>query len=360
MTSYKESRVNSMDRKDKCSSIAYSYAKKTFLRKGIGRPLILDWGFSGPIDMGDHFLLLNDDGVGTKLILGLRLSKLDTLGYDLLAMVADDAVCQGGEVIAITNTIDVQQANENIVRELMKGLAEACKKQNVVIAGGEIAELGKVINYPVWNASAVAIVEKEKLITGKNVKVGDALVSFRSAVIRSNGLTLARHILKERYGENWYIKKYDEKHCWGEILLTPSIIYHSAVLDMIGRFGEKRKIDIHGIAHITGGGIPGNLARILGNFGADLKNLFPPHPALKKLQTLGKVSDSEAYNTWNMGNGMILAMPKKDAKKALEIARKNKIDAQVCGEVVKEKGIKLLCKGAEREGTWMLFLIRNS
>lgn len=152
MATYEESGVN-IEKGDKCSAIAYAAAKETFVgRKGlIGEPVLEEGGFTGALDMGDYYLVQNDDGVGTKIIIAEQINKLDTLGYDLLAMVADDAVCVGAEPISVTNTLDVNKADEEKVRALMTGLKKAALEHKIVIPGGEIAELGALVTGYVWN-----------------------------------------------------------------------------------------------------------------------------------------------------------------------------------------------------------------
>ncbi|NIA01921.1 MAG: phosphoribosylformylglycinamidine cyclo-ligase, partial [Nitrospirae bacterium] len=185
MATYEEAGVN-IDIGGKCSTIAYSAAKKTFAgRKGmIGEPLVDEGGFSGALDMGDYYLVQNDDGVGTKIKVAEMIGKYDTMAYDLIAMVADDAVCVGAETISITNTLDVNKIDETKVSGLMAGLEKAALEHKIVIPGGEIAELGDALNGYVWNATAVGIVEKGKMITGENISAGDKIIGLRSAGFR--------------------------------------------------------------------------------------------------------------------------------------------------------------------------------
>ena len=199
MATYKDSGVD-IDLGDKCSALAYQAAKNTFPgRKGmIGEPLIDEGGFSGALDMGDYYLVQNDDGVGTKIRIAEKIDKYDTLGYDLIAMVADDAACIGAETMSITNTLDVDKLDEQKVAGLMKGLEKAALEHKIVVPGGEIAELGNSVNGYIWNSTAIGIVEKNKLITGQNIQEGDKIIGLRSAGLRSNGFSLIRYILKEK------------------------------------------------------------------------------------------------------------------------------------------------------------------
>jgi phosphoribosylformylglycinamidine cyclo-ligase len=354
MTTYKQSGVN-ISMGDLCSALAYSAAKKTFAgRKGmIGRPVIMDGGFTGALDFKDFYLVQNSDGVGSKIAVAEALGKFDTLGYDLLAMVADDAVCVGAETIAITNTIDTNKVTSRVIGPLMEGLRKACLEQKVVVPGGEIAEMPDLVKGNTWNASAVGIVEKKKIITGNNVKPGDKIIGLKSRGFRSNGFSLVRHILKVQFGINWAHKKFDAKKSWGEAVLVPSMIYSNALLELLGRFGQKRTCNIKALAHVTGGGIPGNIVRVLGNYGARLDDLWPPHTPMLKLQEYGNVSDREAYEVWNMGTGMIVIC--NEFKKIEAAMKKYGISAKIIGEVTRESGVRLVSRGFFNNGKTLFY-----
>lgn len=334
MSTYEESGVN-IEVGDKCSAIAYNAAKATFPgRKGmIGEPVTEDGGFTGTLDMGDYFLVQNDDGIGTKMIVAEQMKKYDTMGIDLLCMVIDDAVCIGAEPISVTNTIDVDKVDEAKITPLMEGLKHAALKHKVVIPGGEIAELGAMCNGYVWNATCVGIVEKHKVINGSKIIPGDKLIALISPNFRSNGLSLVRHILTEKFGPNWVAEKFDDTKTWGEAVIEPSKIYASAIMEMHGRYKEQPQVELKGVCHITGGGLPGNLPRILkkSGLGAKIKNLPQPPTVMQKLMELGNVSHDEAYKTWNMGVGMILVCNEFEKVKA--ICDKHQIDCQLIGEI---------------------------
>lgn len=349
MTTYADSGVD-IAAGDEASSTAYSHAMETFKSRAgmIGEPVKLEGGYSGLMDFGDFYLVQNDDGVGSKVEVARNVGKYDTLGYDLLAMVVDDAVCVGAETVSINNTIDTEKVDPAITDELLKGLGKACSEQKVIISGGEIAELPGLVNGFTWNSSAVGIVAKDKVLTNEQVAVGDSVVTLRSGVVRSNGLSLVRKILKDQFGEGWHSAEWKDGTTWGEIILTPSVIYANAVLDMLGRYGQEAKAKVHGVSHITGGGMH-NIRRILkrNNLGVKLDNLWAPHPAVIDLMKLGNVSDEEAYKVWNMGNGMIVITPEPDT--VIEVAKANGIEAQVAGSVISEPEIRFTSQvgGAE-------------
>ena len=351
---YKKSGVD-ITMGDKCSALAYEAAKKTFAsRKGMfGEPVQMDGGFTGALDFGDYYLVQNCDGVGSKIAIAEAIGKFGTLGYDLLAMVADDAVCVGAETIAITNTIDTNKVTSKVIGPMMEGLRKACVEQKVVVPGGEIAEMPALVNGNTWNSSAVGIVEKKKFITGKDVVPGDKIIGLRCRGFRSNGFSLVRHVLKEKFGANWFNEPYDKRHSWGEIALTPSVIYSGALLELLGRFRKKRVCDIKALANVTGGGIPGNITRVLGNYGADLDNLWAPHDPMLKLQEMGKVTDKEAYEVWNMGTGMIVVS--NEFEKIEKTMDEHGIQARIIGEVTKEQGVRLVSQGFFKPGKQLVF-----
>ena len=342
MSTYEESGVN-ISEGDKASKIAYTAAKATFAGRAgmIGEPVVQDGGFAGLLDMGDFYLVQNDDGIGSKGVIAEAIGIYDTLGYDLLAMVIDDAACVGAEVITCSNTMDVKKVISEKVEKLMEGFKNACLEHKVVIPGGEIAELNTMVNNNLWNATSVGIVAKDKVITGAKVKAGDKVIALKSDGFRSNGFSLVRHVLEQVFGDEAYMHSYEKgkllstvDESWGAKVLTPSKIYYSFIMDLHGRFKAPAKVDIHGIVHVTGGGIAANLQRILKNgLGAYLDNLFPPHEMMKRLQELGNVPDEEAYKVWNMGNGMFVIVDESDVSVVLELAQANNIEAQVAGTI---------------------------
>lgn len=342
MATYKDSGVD-ISAGEKASKSAYECAKNTFsARDGMfGAPVKLDGGFAGALDFGDFYTILNCDGVGTKIDIALETGKFSGLGDDLLAMTADDAICVGAEVISITNTFDTNKVNAEEISAMMKSLEKACIDQNITISGGEIAELGNTLNKTIWNSTAMGVVEKEKFLTGDKIEVGDVVISLKENGFRSNGFSLARYILSEnniKYSDEFISPEISEDTkgtTWGDQLLTPCIIFHNAVLDLMGRFREEKKVQINGCVHVTGGGLAANFFRILKakGLGAELPDIFPMTPAMKKLQEIGNVSDREAYKTWNGGNGMILVLPACDAEQTIEILASHSIEAKISGKI---------------------------
>ena len=175
------------------------------------------------------------------------------------------------------------------------------------------------------------------MFTGYEPKAGDHLVGLKENGFRSNGLSLVRKVLSDNYGQEWHLDHKD----LAEKALQPSKIYCAAITDMIGSLDEEPQAEIHGFAHITGGGIPGKLGRVLKptGLGADIKTPFEPSEIMLHCQELGNISNKEAYKTWNMGNGGIVITPEPDS--VIDIAKKHDIEAAIIGVVTQEKGISI-------------------
>ncbi len=344
MTTYRDAGVD-IAAGDRASAAAYARAASTFAsRKGmIGEPVYEEGGYAGFLDMGTHYLVQSDDSTGTKIDLAFAMGTFDTLGADLAAMVADDAVCTGAEPISISNTLDVPTIDPAVIDQLLAGLAAACSAQKIVVPAGEIAEVPGAVAHGVWSATVIGIVAKDRVIRPEAIREGDAVIALRERVARSNGFSLIRRILSEKLGDEWHRKPWKGGVSWGEIFLSPSVIYASAVLALIGRYGEERAVDVKGIAHITGGGIPSKLRRVLrkSGKGARLTDLWPPHEALSDLIALGKVPLEEAYRTWHMGSGMLLVVPPKDAERAVALLGGQGVEARLAGTIAQEPNIVL-------------------
>ncbi len=338
---YRESGVD-IAAGDAASRLAATAARSTFAgRMGkIGQPVDLPGGFAGVLDFGDFYLVQCCDTVGTKIDLAKKVNDYSQLGADLLAMVSDDAICLGAEVVSITNTFETHKINSTEIGIMMESLAAACREQQIVIAGGEIAEVGDKINGTSWGADAIGIVKKDKVITGEKVAAGDAIIALQENGFRCNGYSLVRKILREHAPDDLALAK----KC-----IAGSLVYHNAILAVCGHYGETAQATVTGIAHITGGGIPGNLNRILKkkNLGAKLTNLFAPPAAMQKLKELGEISTSEFFQVWNGGNGMLLTCPLAEAEKIITILKTHGRNAQIAGEVTETNIIEITAWNGE-------------
>ena len=348
---YKSSGVD-IKKGDQASHTAYQHAKTTFpSRKGlIGQAVTDDGGFSGMIDIGNFYMSQCCDTVGTKITIAEKTQNFAGLGYDLLAMVADDAICNGSEVTSLTNTFETNKIKPKEIDAMMASLAKACQEQKIIITGGEIAEVGEMTNGTGWGASAVGIIKKEKIITNKTVAKGQAIIGLKGRVLRSNGISLARKICEKNFGKDWHKKEWQKGTTWGEILLTPSKIFHRLLLDnLLGNFDKPQKFKIHGIVHITGGGIPGNLPRIFQkqkNLGATLPDLHTPHQAIKDLAQLGKIKEAECYRTWHSGTAMMIIANQEDADKITKTLNQAapETEAKIVGEITDTNKIQITSK----------------
>ncbi len=257
-------------------------------------------------------------------------------------------------MISMGNTVEISKVDRRVIEPLMEGLRQAAKVSGVIVPGGEIAEMSGLVSNVLWGSTAIGIVHKDKVITGNKIKSGDSIIGIASQGLRSNGCTLSRHILKETYGDH-ALKEIFEGKEWGEHILTPSLIFAPCIMNIIGTYENPLEHAVKGIAHVTGGGIANNLHRILkkNNFGAELNNLLTPHDFMLELQKLGKVEDTEAYNTWNMGTGMLIITDDPDTVLAKV---PQEYTAQIIGNVTdKSIDISLISAGAMQSGeklTW--------
>ena len=367
-STYADAGVN-IELGDDVSKILYNAAKQTWdNRKGrLGELIVPFDDFSGvrAIDVSGlpagTLMNIGFDGVGTKMELAERVNDHRTIAYDLFAMVCDDAVVRGAEPVLIGSILDVNSLGSgddtyiDQVRQLAEGYINAAKAANVAIVNGEVAELGNRIggfgdfNYN-WGASVVWFANRDRLFTGREVKEGDSLVGLRETGFRSNGLSLVRKIMRKNYGENWHLVdrkgEHDLERTMAREVLTPSKIYSGAVVEMFGGYDQEPKVEVHGVAHITGGGVPGKLGRVLkpSGFGAVIDEPFEPSDIMLYTQGVGNVEDAEAYRTWNMGQGMVIVSPNPEG--IIEVARNHGIEAKQIGYVSKDPSIRIRNKGA--------------
>jgi len=325
---------------DRCSAIAYGWAKSTFGARGPDAAAY-DGASAHVVRIHGNLLAISSDGVGTKVEIAERVGRYDTLGYDLLAMVVDDLAAIGAEPVAVSNILDVDRLEESTVDALMSGLARAAIESRVVISGGEIAQLGdRISGYGAgmhfnWAATGIGLLPGCDDATGggwrDRLSAGDRVIALASDGFRSNGFTLARQILESVHGGDWHNAATRSGRRWGEALLVPSRLYAHGVVALI----ERGIIRLHGAVHVTGGGVPGNLARLLTGtgLGADLEALWLPHDEMLELVELGGVDPRRAFDQWNMGNGMLLVLAEDDADRAVEQLERAGYQARLAGGI---------------------------
>lgn len=349
---YKNAGVN-LVLEDEVSQLLYEASQLTWKnRKGkLGEVVEIFEDFSGlcAIHVGrlpsDTYMNINFDGVGTKIEFAERLTKHDTVAYDLFAMVCDDALARGAEPVIIGSILDFQKIKRiDLIKQLAAGYVNAARDAQVAVVNGEVAELGVRVsgygqlNYT-WGAGLVWFARKDRMFTGHHIKQDDILVGLREEGFRSNGLSLVKKIMEITHGKSWHKATFNGQNI-AELALRPSRIYSQAVVAMFGGFDGEPKAKIHGVCHITGGGMPGKLRRTLkpNRLGAYIHDPFEPSDLMHYCQEKGKVTDIEAYKTWNMGQGMIIITPSPD--EVMRVAIEYGIESKIIGQITKEQNIK--------------------
>lgn len=285
--------------------------------------------FSGLIDFGDKVLSLCTDGVGTKMRIADDLKDWSTVGIDCMAMNVNDMYVMNIEPIAFVDYIATEGINKEQMIQIGVGLNEGAKLANLNIVGGETATLKGMINGLDLAGTCLGAQEKSAVVTGEKVKPGDVIIGVPSTGVHSNGYTLARKIAEENGG---YAARLPSGKTVGEALLTPTRIY-SEVLDIC------RKVEVHGMCHVTGGGLL-NFLRIT-HYGFSFENPLEVPEILQWIAEKGKLSANELYRTFNMGMGFAFIVAPENADKLLGLVP----GAKAVGRVIEEH--KVLLKGEE-------------
>lgn len=343
-----------------CSKDAFGWAKTTFPNRQnkVGETALkVDGAFANMLAFGQQRIGIASDGIGTKIELAERTGIYDTLGFDLVAMVADDLATAGFEPVSISNIIDVDVLNRETINSLMKGLTAACNFSGMSISGGEIAELGNRISgygkgmHFNWCSTAIGTLPDALAtpIDGSQVKANQTVIALQSQGFRSNGFSMVRRIMQDQFGDSWHKEKYNSTKTWGEILLSPSLIYTPFINSLI-----ESGITPSGIAHITGGGIFDNFERVLktNKLGTVLDNLFEPLEVMQRLIDLGNVATEKAYLYWNMGNGMLMVVNDSEVDQVLETAKTLNYNAQVAGRTTAAATMHIKTQKVKLEKTY--------
>jgi phosphoribosylformylglycinamidine cyclo-ligase len=299
-------------------------------------------GFGGLFDVAalglrHPVLVSTTDGVGTKALVASAAKRFDTIGLDLVAMCVDDLVCQGAQPLFFLDYISIGKLDPEHIEQLVSGIAAGCRQAGCALIGGEMAEHPGVMAPGEFDlvGFAVGAAERDGLITGSRVAPGDVLVGLPSPNLRSNGFSLARRVLFEVAGRSLDDPAWDGATTTvADELLAPSVIYAPAVLDMV------RAADVRAVAHITGGGLPGNLNRVLSP-GTDAvvdTNAWEPPPIFGEIQRLGDVDPAEMRRVFNCGIGMVLVVRPDDVDRASSALAARGHRAVVIGEVVPGDG----------------------
>ncbi len=326
------------------------HVRSTFRPEAIGEI----GGFGGLFDFTRHgykkpVLVSTTDGVGTKAYVASATSRYHTIGIDLVAMCVDDLVCQGAEPLFMLDYISVQELDPERIEQLVVGVAEGCRQAGCALIGGEMAEHpgGESDEGFELVGFAVGVVERSRLITGANVRAGDTLIGLPSPGLRCNGYSLARRLYFEVDNRGLDDAAWEgSTHSVADELLLPSVIYAPAVRHML------TKVEAKAIAHVTGGGIVGNLERVMPDKVDAVvdRSSWELPPVFAELQRIGDVADEEMAKVFNLGLGMVVAVRDKDATKAIDLLRTGGHRATVVGEVEKGDGqVRLVGEFAESD-----------
>ena len=261
-------------------------------------------------------LVSGTDGVGTKLRLAMLLNKHDTIGIDCVAMCVNDIICGGASPLFFLDYIACGRNDPARIAEIVAGIAEGCRQSECALVGGETAEHPGVMPDEDYDLAgfSVGIVDEENIIDGKRLSTGDVLIGLGSTGVHSNGFSLVRKVLDVEHTDLTSPMEELGGRSLGETLLAPTRIYVKAVKALL-----KAGVDIHAISHITGGGFYENVPRMMTDgltARIDLKT-FPKLPIFDLIQRKGNIPERDMYNTFNMGLGMILAIPAVQAERAL-------------------------------------------
>ena len=302
--------------------------------------------FGGMFDLSalnvkEPVLVSGTDGVGTKLKLAFAMDKHDTIGIDAVAMCVNDVLAQGAEPLYFLDYVAVGANEPAKIENIVAGVAEGCRQAGCALIGGETAEMPGMYTEGEYDIAGFTcgVVEKSKLIDGSKVKVGDVLVGIASSGVHSNGFSLVRKVVSDAGLDlHAVLPELDAERPLGEVLLTPTRIYVKQVLDVI------RNCDVHGVAHITGGGFDENIPRILKEGqGIEVKEgSWEILPVFRMLEKYGKIAHREMFNIFNMGIGMVLAVDAAEVDKAIEILKSHGERASVIGRVTDKEGVNII------------------
>jgi phosphoribosylformylglycinamidine cyclo-ligase len=300
-------------------------------------------GFSGlfRLDTAKYrkpVLASSTDGVGTKLAIAQQMDIHDTVGIDLVAMVVDDLVACGAEPLFLLDYIACGQVVPDRIAEIGAGIADGCRYAGCALLGGETAEHPGLMRPDEYDLSAngVGVVEEDDILSAERVQIGDVVIAMRSSGLHSNGYSLVRHVLlgQARLKLDSLVDDLGDQRTLGEELLTPTKIYAKDCLSLIA------ECEVHAFSHVTGGGIPGNLVRVLPK-GADAivsRATWHPQPIFDLIQRKGRIEQHDMEATFNMGVGMFAVVAAHDADRAMALLAGRGVEAWAVGEIVEGTG----------------------
>lgn len=336
--SYKDSGVD-VERGYRAVRLMREHVKSTYTDGVLGDIGSFGGFFKMPAGMEEPVLVAGTDGVGTKLKYAFVADKHDTIGIDAVAMCVNDIVCQGAKPLFFLDYFATGKLSPETVATVVSGVAEGCRQSGCALIGGETAEMPGFYADGEYDIAgfAVGAVDKKKVINGKNIKAGDVLVGIHSSGVHSNGYSLVRKLWGEKKEE---LEKYDERLGGRiiDVLLTPTKIYVKSILALI------EKVNVKGIAHITGGGFIENIPRIFPEgVGCEIDTKSYEVPAIFKImQEMAGIDDGQIYNTFNMGVGMVVCVDEKDVAATVAQLQSTGERCTVIGKTVEGSGVTLL------------------
>ena len=283
-------------------------------------------------------MVASTDGVGTKLKVAAMMGKHDTVGQDIVNHCVNDILVQGAKPLFFMDYVGTAKVDPLQFKAVVSGLCKACKENKMALLGGETAEMPGL--YPVGEydlvGTIVGCVQKSKLITGKSIRAGDVIIGFPSGGLQTNGFSLARKVVFDMCQYSWKDKLPGTNQTFGDALLA----VHKSFLKPVAKLLD-RKVKINGMAHITGGGFPDNIPRVLPKAtNAEIDRASWEVPTIFKfIQNQGRVDREEMYRVFNMGIGFVVIIPKRELKKATNILKAQHQPYSVIGVIRKGKGI---------------------
>lgn len=294
-------------------------------------------GFGGLIELPEGYkkpvLVSGTDGVGTKLMIAFMMDKHDTIGIDAVAMCVNDILCQGAKPLFFLDYIACGKNYPEKIAQIVSGVAEGCVQGGMALIGGETAEMPDMYSLDDYDLAgfAVGVVEKDEIITGQSITEGDVLVGLPSSGVHSNGFSLVRKLLFKDLKMDVYTKVDELGGTLGEALLTPTRIYVKAVENLLAPYGVK------GMSHVTGGGFYENIPRMIpeGLCAKVDTAAIDTLPIFKFIQEAGNITDEAMYSTFNMGIGLVSALPADQADGFVQALKDKGEKPVVLGEVVR-------------------------
>jgi phosphoribosylformylglycinamidine cyclo-ligase len=291
---------------------------------------------------GDRILSMSTDSVGTKLVVAEMMGKYDTVGIDLLGVLANDIISVGSTPVAMVDYIGVEKPDPEMLAEVGRGIYEGCRQANVVVIGGETATVPDLIKGFDLAGAIIGLSDEKDLVLGGEISEGDVVIGLESSGIHSNGYTLAR---KAFFNWNEYSASdplpTDPDISIGEALLTPTVIYVEVILDILS------EIRPHGLAHISGSGAR-KMRRLKKGIGYVLDSNFPVQPIFEAIRKLAKVPWQEMYGTYNMGMGFAVIVDPSDRDEVLDVCEKHGMGARAIGTAFKDPDESIIVKAQEK------------